>query len=72
MSAGDMGGRGRERRGGPEGNGTGEEGELERGREQLRLKQMRQKKERLSYAVERLTLQAAQRERQLRQSVAGK
>ena len=35
--------------------------ELEHGRQQLRLKQMRQKKERLSYAVERLTLQAQQR-----------
>ncbi|MCJ1287913.1 hypothetical protein MMC26_007265 [Xylographa opegraphella] len=47
-----------------------EEEELEQGREQLRLKQMRQKKERLSYAVERLTLQAQQKERQLRMSMA--
>ncbi|MCJ1410554.1 hypothetical protein MMC19_004640 [Ptychographa xylographoides] len=47
----------------------GREG-VEEGREQLRLKQMRQKKERLSYAVERLTLQAQQRERQLRMSMA--
>lgn len=47
-----------------------ESGEGERGREALRLKQMRQKKERLSYAVERLTLQAQQRERQLRMSMA--
>jgi DASH complex subunit SPC19 len=39
-------------------------------REKLKLKQMRQKKERLSYAVERLTLQAQQRERQLRMSMA--
>ena len=46
------------------------EEELEQGREQLRLKQMRQKKERLSYAVERLTLQAQQKERQLRMSMA--
>ena len=43
---------------------------LEQGREALRLKQMRQKKERLSYAVERLTVQAQQRERQLRMSMA--
>ena len=43
---------------------------MEQGREQLRLKQMRQKKERLRYAVERLTLQVQQRERQLRKSVA--
>ena len=47
-----------------------EEDELEQGREQLRLKQMRTKKERLSYAVERLTLQAQQKERQLRMSMA--
>ncbi|KAA6408136.1 MAG: DASH subunit Spc19 [Lasallia pustulata] len=47
-----------------------EEGEGEKGREALRLKQMRTKKERLSYAVERLALQAQQRERQLRMSVA--
>ncbi|KAI9871776.1 MAG: hypothetical protein M1830_002473 [Pleopsidium flavum] len=40
------------------------------GGEALRAKQMRQKKERLSYAVERLTLQAQQRERQLRMSMA--
>ena len=40
------------------------------GREALRLKQLRAKKERLGYAVERLTLQAQQRERQLRMSVA--
>lgn len=44
----------------------------EGGREALRLKQMRQKKERLAYAVERLTMQAQQKERQLRLSVAGK
>ena len=43
---------------------------VEQGREALRLKQMRQKKERLSYAVERLTLQAQQKERQLRMSMA--
>ncbi|KAL8684968.1 MAG: hypothetical protein Q9218_008050 [Villophora microphyllina] len=39
-------------------------------REALRLKQLRTKKERLAYAVERLGLQAQQRERQLRLSVA--
>lgn len=39
-------------------------------RETLRLKQLRGKKERLSYAVERLVLQAQQKERQLRMSVA--
>ena len=39
-------------------------------REALRLKQLRNKKEKLNYAVERLVLQAQQRERQLRMSVA--
>ena len=39
-------------------------------REALRLKQLRGKKERLSYAVERLVLQAQQKERLLRNSVA--
>lgn len=38
--------------------------------EQLKMNQMRQKKERLSYAVGRLELQAGQRERQLRKSMA--
>lgn len=38
--------------------------------EEFRIKQLRQKKERLSYAVERLTMQAHQRERQLRMSMA--
>ncbi|KAF2460703.1 mitotic spindle biogenesis protein-like protein Spc19 [Lineolata rhizophorae] len=37
---------------------------------ELKMKQLRQKKERLSYAVDRLTLQAQQRERQLRMSMA--
>jgi len=37
----------------------------------LRLKALRQKKERLGYAVERLGLQSQQRQRQLRMSVAG-
>lgn len=48
------------------------EGELdgEEERDKLRLKQMRQKKERLGYAVERLQLQASQRQRQLRLSMA--
>jgi DASH complex subunit SPC19 len=35
-----------------------------------RLKALRQKKERLGYAVERLQLQSQQRQRQLRMSVA--
>ena len=34
------------------------------------MQQLRQKKERLSYAVERLELQASQRQRQLRKSMA--
>lgn len=36
----------------------------------MRLKSLRQKKERLGYAVERLGLQSQQRQRQLRMSVA--
>lgn len=53
--------------------GMGVGGEIrggEGGKEALRLKQMRGKKERLAYTVERLALQAQQRERQLRMSVA--
>lgn len=42
----------------------------EEAREVLRLKQMRQKKERLAYAVERLQMQAQQKKRQLRMSIA--
>jgi DASH complex subunit SPC19 len=38
--------------------------------EQLKISQSRQKKERLSYAVGRLEMQAGQRERQLRKSMA--
>jgi DASH complex subunit SPC19 len=38
--------------------------------EQMKLQQLRQKKERLSYAVSRLELQANQRQRQLRKSMA--
>ncbi|KAF2802913.1 DASH complex, subunit Spc19 [Mytilinidion resinicola] len=38
--------------------------------EELKFKQLRQKKERLSYAVDRLELQAKQRARQLRMSMA--
>jgi len=38
--------------------------------EELKLTQLRQKKERMSYAVGRLELQASQRERQLRKSMA--
>lgn len=36
----------------------------------LKLKALRQKKERLEYAVERLTLQSQQKQRQLRKSIA--
>ncbi|QIW99267.1 hypothetical protein AMS68_004785 [Peltaster fructicola] len=38
--------------------------------EALKMEQLRQKKQRLSYAVGRLELQATQRERQLRKSMA--
>lgn len=38
--------------------------------EEMRMQQLRQKKERLNYAVERLELQASQRQRQLRKSLA--
>jgi DASH complex subunit SPC19 len=38
--------------------------------EVMRMKQLRQKKERLSFAIDRLQLQASQRERQLRKSMA--
>ena len=48
------------------GGGDGALGPLQ----ELKAKQMRQKKERLSYAVERLTLQAQQKERQLKSSRA--
>ena len=48
------------------GEGEGREAE-ERA---IRLKALRQKKERWGYAVERLTLQSQQRQRQLRMSVA--
>lgn len=40
------------------------------GLEALKMKQLRQKKERLSFAIDRLQLQAQQRERQLRKSMA--
>jgi DASH complex subunit SPC19 len=36
----------------------------------MKLKQLRQKKERLNFAIDRLQLQAGQRERQLRKSMA--
>lgn len=49
-----------------EGAGTGGLSQVE----VARLQQMRQKKERLSYAVSRLELQAGQRQRQLRKSMA--
>jgi DASH complex subunit SPC19 len=40
------------------------------GLEVMKMKQLRQKKERLVFAIERLQLQAGQRERQLRKSMA--
>lgn len=40
------------------------------GLEVMKMKQLRQKKERLNFAIERLQLQAGQRERQLRKSMA--
>lgn len=39
--------------------------------EEVKMQQLRQRKERLSYAVTRLELQAGQKERQLRKSMAG-
>lgn len=59
----------RDGEGGGKGERTGEKGG-ERERDVLRLKQLRGKKERLGYTVERLELQAQQRERELRRSVA--
>lgn len=38
--------------------------------EQLKMKQLKQKKDRLQFAIDRLQLQAGQRERQLRKSMA--
>ena len=38
--------------------------------DQIKMKQLRQKKEKLSFAIDRLQLQATQRERQLRKSMA--
>ena len=38
--------------------------------EEMKVQQLKQKKERLSYAVSRLEMQAGQRERQLRKSMA--
>lgn len=56
-------GRSMQRRGGGEGAVSS--------MEEVKLQQLRQKKERLSYAVGRLELQATQKERQLRKSMAG-
>lgn len=55
-------------RGSRYGAGGGEVGL--KGLEEVKAMQMRQKKERLSYAVGRLEMQASQRERQLRKSMA--
>lgn len=54
---------GRVRRGGGEGAVSS--------MEEIKMQQLRQRKERLSYAVGRLELQASQKERQLRRSMAG-
>lgn len=40
------------------------------GLEAMKMQQLRQKKERLSFAIDRLQMQAQQRERQLRKSIA--
>lgn len=53
--------------GGGKGGKGGKSGVEEK---ELKLKMLRQKKERLGYAVERLGLQSEQRQRQLRKSVA--
>ena len=58
------------RAGGVGGVGVGKGRDGEFSKEALRLKQLRRKKEALEYAVERLNLQAQQRQRQLRMSVA--
>lgn len=50
--------------------GARSRGEKESDEKEERLRQLRQKKERLAYAVERLSLQAQQREKQLRKSMA--
>lgn len=62
-----MGG-GRAKAFGASGRGNGGKGDAKERAE--RLKALRSKKERLGYAVERLTLQSQQRQRQLRMSVA--
>ena len=45
-------------------------GDRERDEREEKLRQLKQKKERLAYAVERLSLQAQRREKQLRKSMA--
>lgn len=54
---------------GPQTGATAEKGAIT-SLEEVKMQQLRQKKERLSYAVGRLELQASQRERQLRKSMA--
>ncbi|KAH6665411.1 Spc19-domain-containing protein [Halenospora varia] len=56
--------------GGKGGFGGGKGGKSGAEEKELKLKMLRQKKERLGYAVERLGLQSEQRQRQLRKSVA--
>ncbi|KAK4555254.1 DASH complex subunit spc19 [Recurvomyces mirabilis] len=62
------------KRGGKVGSGGGDGGngggQSLSALEEAKLQQLRQKRERLSYAVSRLELQAGQRERQLRKSMA--
>ncbi|KAF1995820.1 hypothetical protein P154DRAFT_415869, partial [Amniculicola lignicola CBS 123094] len=50
--------------------GGGESGKAMNALQEMKYKQLRAKKQRLSYAVETLELQAKQRERQLRMSMA--
>ena len=75
-AAGGRGGRGRATsatRGAAEDGGEGDAEADSEGlgeRDVLKLKSLRQRRERLEFAVERLTLQARQRERELRKSVA--
>lgn len=52
------------------GSTKGEGGNNLTGLDIMKMKQLRQKKERLVFAIERLQLQAGQRERQLRKSMA--
>lgn len=61
----DLGGKGLEEKA-----GTGRKKSTMGAADETKARRVRQKKERLSYAVERLQLQAGQKERQLRKSMA--